>query len=271
MITKFRLGADPEMFLIDNISNKVVSAINKVPGTKISPYKISADGHSVQVDNVLLEFNIPPSGNPKRMWKDIEFVKDWFNDNLPKNHSYLIKSSAKLDKSELEDEGANEFGCDPDFNAWTGKVNKPPEAKDTLWRSAGAHIHISYEGYNMGTSVALVKAMDLFLGVPSVIFDTDTERRKLYGKAGAFRFKNYPNGEGGVEYRVLSNFWIKKLDYVKWVFSQVEKAFIFINEHGEIENGSELANSIIHVINNSDVAEATKLIKKYKIYDTEQI
>jgi hypothetical protein len=36
-------------------------------------------------------------------------------------------------------------------------------------------------------------------------WDKDTERRKLYGKPGAFRPKPY-----GCEYRVLSNAWVDK-------------------------------------------------------------
>ena len=33
--------------------------------------------------------------------------------------------------------------------------------------------------------------MDLFLGVPSILIDPDTERRKMYGKAGDYRLKEY--------------------------------------------------------------------------------
>ncbi len=263
-MTKFKLGADPEMFLV-NKNGVVISAIGIINGTKDNPHKISSRGHSVQVDNVLLEFNIPPSDNPDQMWKDIKYVKEWFDENLTDEMSYLITPSAKLEKSELMDPGANEFGCDPDFNCWTGKENKAPDADDTQWRSAGGHIHISYDNHDMDTSVKLVKALDLFLGVPSVIYDNDTERRKLYGRAGAFRFKFYSNDEGGVEYRVLSNFWISDYTYVNWVFKQVEKAFAFVKHNGEIADDELLAEQIVQCINNSDIMLAKGLIKEFKI------
>src|SRR3546814_15106496 len=50
----------------------------------------------------------------------------------------------------------------------------------------------------------LVKQLDWYLGLWSLGKDKDKVRRSLYGKAGACRIKPY-----GVEYHVLSNFWIK--------------------------------------------------------------
>jgi hypothetical protein len=50
---------------------------------------------------------------------------------------------------------------------------------------------------------AIVRELDYYLGLPSLKWDTDGRRRKLYGKAGAFRPKPY-----GLEYRVLSNKWL---------------------------------------------------------------
>ena len=46
--------------------------------------------------------------------------------------------------------------------------------------------------------------MDYTLGLDSLLLDSDTRRRSMYGRAGSFRFKEY-----GIEYRTLSNFWIK--------------------------------------------------------------
>ena len=50
---------------------------------------------------------------------------------------------------------------------------------------------MGYENPDVDTSLALVKYMDVFLGVPSVIKDKDTKRRSLYGKAGCFRLTDY--------------------------------------------------------------------------------
>lgn len=71
--------------------------------------------------------------------------------------------------------------------------------------------------------------MDLHLGVPSLVLDKDTERRKLYGKAGAFRPKPY-----GVEYRTLSNFWIWSEENIKWAWDQTNKAIQFVQDKHKI-------------------------------------
>jgi hypothetical protein len=102
---------------------------------------------------------------------------------------------------------AVELGCDPDFNAWDhGAANEPPDMFQPL-RTAGGHLHIGWnvdEREHQIKAMALVKQLDCFLGLWSLRLDTNGAlRRSLYGKAGAFRLKPY-----GVEYRVLSNFWM---------------------------------------------------------------
>ena len=53
------------------------------------------------------------------------------------------------------------------------------------------HLHLGYENPNIDTSLMLVKYLDMYLGVPSVLRDTDSRRRSLYGKAGCFRLCRY--------------------------------------------------------------------------------
>ena len=62
--------------------------------------------------------------------------------------------------------------------------------------------------------------MDITLGVPSVIRDVNGAlRRKRYGNYGAYRPKSY-----GVEYRVLSNFWIFNKSNIEWVWDNTAYA-----------------------------------------------
>lgn len=264
MKNKFSLGADPELFLTYNNGNGK-SAIGLIPGTKEDPYIISTEGHSVQVDNVLLEFNVPPANNSQDMFINIQFIMAWFKKNIPKDDKLNVCGSMIFDSFELKSDKAKEFGCDPDFNAWTESMNESPKAENIKLRSAGGHIHISYADPTIDSSLALIKALDLYLGVPSILIDTDTERRKLYGKAGCFRLKKYSDHEGGVEYRTLSNFWIKSLEDVEFIFQGVDKAFSHIKEKGEIDSRSDLARDIVNCINSSDKKLANRLINKFKL------
>jgi hypothetical protein len=120
------------------------------------------------------------------------------------------------------------------------------------------HIHVGYNNPSSKTNLEIVKTMDLFLGVPSIILDTDTERRKLYGKAGAFRNKAY-----GVEYRVLSGFWITNDSLMEFAFNNTMNAIKFINDGFSIEKQDE--TQIEFCINNGDKQLAYELMSKYSI------
>ena len=53
------------------------------------------------------------------------------------------------------------------------------------------HISIGWDNPTQEQQLDMVKAMDATVGLESVLLDNDTERKKLYGKAGCFRFREY--------------------------------------------------------------------------------
>lgn len=118
------------------------------------------------------------------------------------------------------------------------------------------HIHIGYNNPNIDTSVALIKYLDMYLGVPSVIKDRDKRRRSLYGKAGCFRLTSY-----GCEYRVLSSAMMKDVPTLQFVCTQIQKAI------AACARGSRLANpeNVVQAINNSDLELARKIVEAYNI------
>lgn len=258
-IKSVTLGADPEFFLFDKLRNEVVSAEGLIGGTKNEPKIISEVGHSIQEDNVMVEYNIPPCIDSYSFSREIAFVIDYISKVTAPHLVPYISASAILADEFLKSEQALMFGCEPDFNVWTRSENASPSSSTNL-RTAGGHIHIGYAEPSLEDSEEIVKAMDLFLGVPSILIDTDKERRKMYGKAGAFRFKPY-----GVEYRTLSNFWITNALYSQWAFEQTLLAIEFINSGNTIEIDSELSQRIVNTINNCDEVEALKLVEEFKL------
>lgn len=206
----FTFGADPELFIL-NADGEIVSAEGIIPGTKDKPFNVAFG--AVQVDGMAAEFNIEPSETFQEFSHHIETVMDQLAGMLPPGYTFYNGVSVDFSEkvwNETADK-AKELGCSPDFNAWTGEVNPPPENLDNpRTRCAGGHIHIGWtEDEDLGNldhinnGRDLVKQLDYYLGGWSLQHDKDPIRRGLYGKAGACRFKPY-----GVEYRVLSNFWI---------------------------------------------------------------
>lgn len=215
------LGADPEVFVTKN--GTLQSGHGLIPGTKEQPYVVERG--AVQVDGLALEFNIDPAATEDEFVMNITQVMNTLKGMIPE-HDLLIDPFVTFDKELMDSqpEEAKELGCEPDFNAWTGRMNNPPNA-ETLNRSAGGHLHIGWtEGADINDPVHLadciqvVKALDSSLYLSSLYFDRDEKRRELYGTFGSFRPKSY-----GVEYRVLSNAWIKSEELTRFVYKQTRQ------------------------------------------------
>lgn len=221
-ILEVKVGADPEVFLFEG--GNPVSAYGVIPGSKEDPYPV-ANG-AVQVDGMALEFNIDPANNAKEFLHNINSVMETL-DNMVKA-DIMVVPVAEFGKEYISKQPneAVELGCDPDYNAWlNGRVNPKPDG-DEGFRTAAGHVHIGWtEGMDvedpthLEACIMLTKQLDVFLGLPSLIFDGDTKRREMYGAPGAFRPKPY-----GVEYRVLSNQWLESEELINFVYKQVIKA-----------------------------------------------
>jgi hypothetical protein len=261
MIESIKIGADMEVFLQHAQSGEILSAEGHVFGTKQVPFIMdsSEPGYTCSLDNVLAEFNIPPAIGPYLFSSYIDKGLKLLSSHVSKIFKLSIQASAYLPPKELETENAKLFGCEKDYNAWLEIENEAPVPDGNL-RTAGAHVHVGYRIPDPFESVSLVQSMDLFLGVPSVLMDEDTDRKKLYGKAGAHRLKPY-----GVEYRVLSNFWIKSERLRMWVYSNTMMAAKFTNEGDVFLISNAVKEDIIDCINNSDKEKAQKLITHFNI------
>jgi hypothetical protein len=158
----------------------------------------------------------------------------------------------------------------PDHNVWTNTLNPPPRFKGGL-RAAGGHLHIGFNQADdelRGNEVrsSFIKGCDMILGVPSILIDTDKRRRTLYGKAGSARFKYLGRFDeyNGVEYRTLSNFWLKSEELMGWVFDGVKLVHQNLEELRAI--ASEHGGLIASIINTGNHRQAEAFIKRFGEY-----
>lgn len=241
----FSIGCDPEFFLQQG--GKYKSAVGLIGGSKWEPKPIDGDGHAILEDNVAVEFNIAPATTYEGFRASIHKVLNYLRENFPV-YQFSHESAVSFPPEELNTPQAQEFGCEPDYNAWTGKRNRKPTAKDPNLRSAGGHIHVGNE-IAVKDPVAVIRAMDLFLGVPSIIMDHGELRKELYGKAGCFRPKDY-----GCEYRTLSNFWIWDDNLIKWAYEGTQRALDFVAAgHTINETDGHMIQRAINLNNKNDV------------------
>jgi len=256
----FKIGCDPEVFVADR-NGALRSIIGNIGGTKDNPLPLATlgDGFAVQEDNVAMEFNIPASDSKQAFINNVVKARDFLNTLVSDAFQWQIdnRSAASFPDDQLVDPRSHVFGCDPDFNAWTGHTNPKPKADDANLRSCGGHVHIGFAFNTKDQAMETIRGLDLLLGVPSVLMDSGDLRKQLYGKAGAFRFKSY-----GVEYRTLSNFWIFDERLIAWVYDNTEKVLDAVQAGASFKQYEDVITSCI---NSNDKTLALNLVNDFNL------
>jgi len=250
------IGADVEVFLRND--KQFFNLAGKIGGTKKNPHPTHFGVESW--DNVAYEFAIDYT-DAMRVFSDRIVAGVTRADEIARRFGCFvaIAPSAIFKPEWLDNKYCQEFGCDPDYSAWTLAENPNPKDKkgiDPGLRSCGGHIHVGAKVDH----VQLVRLMDLHLGVPSVLMDPDRNRRALYGKAGAHRKKPY-----GVEYRALSNFWVTSQAYIDWVFTTTMWCVQLATQPDRWVQREDALN-IIKCINMSDQDLASRLIESFGLH-----
>lgn len=254
------IGCDPEVAIQQNGIFK--SAYGVIEGDKDNPYPVK--NGAVQVDGMLLEFNTDPASTEEEFVYNVTSVLSQLKAMVPQYKVLAVPvATFDADYMKAQPNKATELGCTPDYNAYTSKENERPNG-EVNFRTGAGHVHIGwtqgehpYGEDHRALCETVVKQMDVFLGLPSVLFDSSVQRRELYGKAGAYRPKSY-----GVEYRVLSNAWVGSENLTRWVYRATMKAM------RELEAGNHLYEQVAdiqRIINTSDVEAARALCAKLNL------
>lgn len=211
------VGADPEVFMRKD--GKFISAHGAVKGDKKNPLKV--DKGAVQVDGMALEFNIDPAASEEEFVGNVTQVMSILQGMVPDFELVPVPvANFGAEYIAAQPAEAVELGCDPDFNAWNnGAANERPDGAADFRTGAG-HVHIGWtndadvqDPGHIEACIMLARQLDYYLGIGSLFYDDDDKRRTLYGAPGAFRVKPY-----GMEYRVLSNAWLRSSKLMSWVY-----------------------------------------------------
>lgn len=262
-------GTDPEVFVVDS-KNEVIPAWKFLPAKE---QKIRLGENYVQAYQTGLFFDgfqaewTPPGKSCLQQL--MEGVRGGMQEMLLRAKAvdplarFTLDNTIEIPKKMLEetDEEHIRFRCSPSINIYGDAGEPVPEAREYKYRFAGGHIHAGI-GYKRTAPVIaeVIRALDAIVGVAGVSlaasFDTP-ERRRMYGRAGEFRLPKH-----GIEYRVLSNFWLASPAIAHLVF-ELNRFVVRLGMGGVWRAVWEYdEDETRRVINECDVDGARKILAK---------
>jgi len=274
MKLKLRLGADPELFLCD-AAGDYISAHDLLPGTKANPHWVEKG--AIQVDGVAAEFNIEPAGTKKQFKENIKAVLKQMSILTGPNVYLAFDPVASFPPKYFNDlpEETKVLGCMPDWNAYTKRMNSPPErltdSAGNLMHTAAGHVHISWckdvnpvSATHLNNCYKLAKQLD-YIHLPGTLkfaqgdcLQGELERREMYA-AGSFRPKPY-----GMEYRSISNQWVKYEESIDWIFDATIKGVqLLLRKESVVEPFRQL--KLIRNLSESNEYYINSMFKTYDI------
>ncbi len=244
-------GTDPELFL--SVGDRIIGSERVIPaaGLRNMNSKVVRDG-------VQIELHPNCNGSIQYLGQNIAEAFRQLSTHLESHSGVRMNFTQVVDVEPDElaalTESSRQLGCQPSLN-WYGIAPLETQGK-LVPRSAGGHIHMGLASpiYTQWTNApaarrdhrrSLIPLLDIFVGNTGVLLDRDAraaERRVYYGRAGEFRLP-----EHGVEYRTLSNWWLRSFPLMDFMFGMAHLAVSVLNttlSHGPDDPEGEIADAI---------------------------
>lgn len=250
-------GTDPEGFFQKN--GEIIGSEKIIPENGLW----SGNGYYKDVvrDGVQFELNPPANGSLLSLGQNISSAFKMIQSTL-KNHpgvSVNFSGVVEVAREELDSlsPATRVLGCMPSKNVY-GVRPITVDAKVYRKRSAGGHHHFGltqtnlYDKKHVDERQRAVYLLDILVGNTCVLLDRDpgaAERRENYGRAGEYRLAEY-----GVEYRTLSNFWLRSYTLMSFVFGMSHLALSILSD--QVAGTSTVEDELAETVNISLVEEA---------------
>lgn len=245
------LGCDPEFFFKKD--GKIIGSEKVIPkeGLQCDPKFCGYSHRALVLDGVQVELHTTPGGCRQGQGSYIVTAFKTLKQMLAKPEFEGIKPCfdgvVTVTRKELEtlSEDAKTLGCLPSLNYYDKRARVGVKNPSTYRkRSAGGHIHMGLSGDCMKARERLVPILDVILGNTCVLLDRDpkaAERRRHYGRAGEYRLPKY-----GLEYRVLSNFWLRSYPLMSFVMAVARQATYILGTTMRYEALTRAADKITY-------------------------
>jgi hypothetical protein len=237
--TQPMMGTDPELFLMDRESGEIVGSELAIPEAGLWSKATRTEKRNGEY--VLVEHPVHPAivrdgvqAELQPMDKGFscrESLAEYIRNGLLNLERHLAETPYAISWAEVVtvephrllelSEKSRILGCMPSFNIYgPSEIGVPG---DHPVRSAGGHLHLGMSpGILHKQPAPLVWLLDAIVGNTMVLLDRDpraAERREVYGRAGEFRLPPH-----GLEYRTLSNFWLRAYPLHSLVWAAVRFA-----------------------------------------------
>lgn len=270
------MGADPEFFFRPTKKRNIIGSekvIDKDKGVDVKSLHNTMVRSAIICDGVQGELNIAPSSCRAYVGNQIRECFVVLDRHLKKTDVVAdFRPLAKITKKEMQSLSPQSkiFGCSPSYNAWEMPPEVPIEdinPAEYRIRTAGGHLHLGSNDRNLtkwmkDNIVRTIKMCDYIVGNTCVLLDRDegqTERRKTYGRAGEYRIQDW-----GLEYRTLSNFWLRSYQLMSFVMGLARETLCLTKQgHDERFFKAVDMNDIVLAINTNDFDLAMHNFQKF--------
>ena len=219
-------GCDPEFFFKND--KGIVGAEKVFPKDGLT---VGINNSKFIIDGVQAELNPAPSTCRQLLANEISRCFAGL-DEVMKTKGVVadFSQTVEVDKENFDNlsDDSKKFGCSASKNIYKSPSKSKIKVDPMVYRkrSAGGHIHLGrtsdITSEVLDNPKKIVPILDILLGNTCVLIDRDIgniERRKNYGRAGEHRTPKH-----GLEYRTLSNFWLKNYKLMSFVFGMARFA-----------------------------------------------